>query len=79
MKIYETKGRVGGDGTLKVEAPLELADQEVEVLIRQKRPPASERLAAWQRLAQRVRSLPDVQQITDQDIEREIDAVRSGR
>ncbi len=79
MKAYETSGTVGADGALKVEAPRELANQEVEVLITPKRPPAAERVAAWERLCRRVQGLPQIQQITDEDIQQEIEAVRGGR
>ena len=40
----------GRDGTLTVEAPRKLANLDVDVLIVPKRPPAAERVAAWERL-----------------------------
>lgn len=46
MKVYETKGTVGTDGTLKLQAPPELANTEVNVLILPKRLPVAERVAA---------------------------------
>ncbi len=76
MKVYERKGRVSGDGTLRVEAPAELADQEVEILITKRRPPAGERLAAWRKLFQRLDALPRVREISDEDIQAEIDGAR---
>ena len=78
MKAYETSGTVGADGALKIEAPQELANQEVEVLITPKRPPAAERVAAWERLCRRVQGLAQIQRITDEDIEKEINAGRGG-
>ncbi len=79
MKAYETKGTVGADGTLTVEAPRELANQDVDVLIVPKRPPAAERVAAWERLCLRLQNVPHLQRISEEDIQREIDAVRNGR
>ncbi|MDQ3546748.1 MAG: hypothetical protein M3429_09600 [Verrucomicrobiota bacterium] len=79
MKVYERKGRVSGDGTLSVEAPAELADQEVEILITKKRAPAGERLAAWRRLFQRLEAIPRVREISDEDIQAEIDGARGAR
>lgn len=79
MTAFETKGTVGPDGCLTVEAPQELANQEVNVVILPKRPPAAERLAAWERLRRRLRDLPHIQRISEEDIQREIEAVRSGQ
>ena len=79
MKAYETKGTVGADGTLTVEAPRELANQDVDVLIVPKRPPAAGRVAAWERLCRRLQNVPHLQRVSEEDIQREIDAVRSGR
>ena len=79
MKAYETKGTVGADGILTVEAPRELANQDVDVMILPKRPPAAERVAAWERLCRRLQDLPHIQRISEEDIQREIDAVRSVR
>ena len=79
MKAYETKGTVGADGTLTVDAPQELANQDVDVVILPKRPPAAERVAAWERLCRRLQNAPHIQGISEEDIQREIDAVRSVR
>ncbi|MGH8771899.1 MAG: hypothetical protein ACREV2_12075 [Burkholderiales bacterium] len=67
------------DGSVKIQAPADLRNKEVEVIVMPKRPPAAERVAAWERLFRELRSSPRVQGITEEDIQREIDAVRSGR
>jgi hypothetical protein len=67
------------DGWFKVQAPAELENQEVDVIIVSKRPPAAERKAAWQRLCQEIQSLPAAKEITDEDIQKEIDEYRARR
>ena len=79
MKTYETTATVAADGSVKVKAPPELINQEVDVILRTKRPSAAERVAAWERLCRRIQSLPHIQQVTEEDIQREIDAVRAGQ
>ena len=78
MNTLIKKTKIEPDGWLKVQAP-ELENQEVEVIIVPKRPPATERRADWQRLCEEVQSLPGSKEITDEDIQKEIDDYRAGR
>jgi hypothetical protein len=79
MNTVTKKTRVEPDGWLKVQAPPELQDQEVDVIIVPQRPPAAERLTAWQRLSDEIQNLPDSKEITDEDIQKEIEDFRAGR
>ena len=79
MNTVTKKTKVEPDGWLKVQAPPELEDQEVDVIIVPQRPSAAERLAAWQRLCEEVQNLPSSNEITDEDIQKEIDDYRAGR
>jgi len=77
MNTVTKKTKVESDGWLKVQAPPELENQEVDVIIVPKRPPANERLAAWKRLGEDIQSLPSSKEITDEDIQKEIDDYRA--
>ena len=79
MNTVTKKTKVEPDGWLKVQAPPELENQEVDVIIVPQRPPASERLGAWNRLANEIQNLPNSKEITDADIQKEIDDYRAGR
>jgi hypothetical protein len=79
MNTVTKKTRVEPDGWLKVQAPPELQDQEVDVIIVPQRPPAAERLNGWQRLSDEIQNLPDSKEITDEDIQKEIEDYRAGR
>lgn len=79
MNTVTKKTRVEPDGWLKIQAPPELENQEVDVIIVPKRPPAADRVAAWQRMCEEIQSLPNSKEITDEDIRKEIDDYRAGR
>ena len=79
MNTVTKKTKVESDGWLKVQAPPELENQEVDVIIVPQRPPAAERVAAWERLAEEIQSLPSSKEITDEYIQKEIDDYRAGR
>ena len=79
MNTVTKKTKVEPDGWLKIQAPPELENQEVDVIIVPQRPPVSERVAAWQRLTEEIESLPGSKEITDEDIQKEIDDYRAGR
>ncbi len=79
MNTVTKKTKVEPDGWLKVQAPPELENQEVDVIIVPKRPTASERLAAWQSLFEDTQSLPDLKEITEEEIQKEIDDYRAER
>lgn len=79
MNAITRKTTVQADGWLTVQAPPELQNQEVDVIILPSQPPASERIAAWQRVCHGIQSLPSSRDVTDDDIQREIDDYRAGR
>jgi hypothetical protein len=79
MNTVIKKTKVEPDGWLKVQAPPELENQEVDVIIVPKRPTASERLAAWQSLFEDTQSLPDLKEITEEEIQKEINDYRAER
>lgn len=79
MNTITKKTKVEPDGWLKVQAPPELEHQEVDVIIVPQRPPAAERVAAWQRLCDEAQTLPSSKELTDEDIQKEIDDYRAGR
>ena len=79
MNTVTKKTKVDPNGWLKVQAPPELENQEVDVIIVPQRPPAAERLAGWRRLSEEIQNLPDSREITDEDIQKEIDDYRAGR
>jgi hypothetical protein len=71
MNTVTKKTKVEPDGWLKVQAPPELENQEVDVIIVPQRLPAAERVAAWQRLCEESQNLPTSKEITDEDIQKE--------
>lgn len=79
MNTVIKKTKVEPDGWLKVQAPPELENQEVDVIIVPQRPLAAERVAAWRRLCEEIQNLPGSKEITDEDIQKEIDDYRAGR
>jgi hypothetical protein len=79
MNTVTKKTKVEPDGWLRVQAPPELENQEVDVIIVPRRPPAAERVAGWRRLSEEIQNLPGSKEITDEDIQKEIDDYRAGR
>jgi hypothetical protein len=79
MNTVTKKIRVESNGWLKIQAPPELENQEVAVIIVPPRPIASERLAAWRRLCEGTQTVLDANEITEEDIQKEIDDYRAGR
>ena len=79
MNTVTKKIRVESDGWLKIQAPPELENQEVDVIIVPQRPPAVERLAAWRGLCKEIQNLPDSKEITEDDVQKEIDDYRTER
>ncbi len=79
MNAITKTTKVEPDGWLRIQAPQDWENQEVDVIIVPRRPPAAERVAAWRRLCQKIQSLPGSNEITDEDIQKEIDDYRAGR
>lgn len=79
MNTLTKKTKVESDGWLKIQAPPELENQEVDVIIIPQRPSVSERVAAWRRLTEGIENLSSSEDISDEEIQKEIDDYRAGR
>jgi hypothetical protein len=79
MNTVTKKIKVKAGGWLTIQAPPELENQEVEVIIIPQRANSSERVAAWRRLSQDAQDLTDSKNITEEEIQKEIDDYRAGR
>jgi hypothetical protein len=79
MNTLMKRTKVESDGWLKIQAPPELENQEVDVIIIPQRPTASERVAAWRRSTEEIGRLPGSNDLTDEEIQKEIDDYRAGR
>ena len=78
MEIYETSATVEERGQVRVAGVPFAPGTEVEVTISPKRRSAEEFAAAWQRVCAELRSRPDLQNVTDEEIREEIDRYRAG-
>ena len=79
MKTYETSATVEDQGRVQVVGVPFAAGTQVEVSISPKRLSADEFAAAWQRVCAELRGRPGLQNITDEDIRKEIDGYRAGQ
>jgi hypothetical protein len=79
MKSITRKIRVSPEGWVSVQAPAELGNQEVDVIIIPRRVPAEERVAAWKRLCDKVQNLESSKEITEDEIRKEIEDYRAGQ
>ena len=79
MNTVTKKTKVEDNGWLKVQVPPELRNQEVDVIIVPQRPPPAERVAAWLDLSEKTQNLPDAKNISEEEIQREVDDYRTGR
>jgi len=79
MNTVTKKTKVEPNGWLKIQAPPELENQEVDVIIVPRRPTSSERVAAWRSLCDETQAVPIAKDITEEDIQKEIDEHRAGR
>ena len=77
MTTITRKAKVEPDGWLKVQASVELGNQDVDVIIVPRRRSASERVALWRQLSNEVQGLPGMSEITDDDIQKEIEDYRA--
>jgi hypothetical protein len=77
MNIYETSATVEDQGQVRVAGVPFAPGTEVEVTISPKRRPAEEFTAAWQRVCAELRGRPELKEITDEDIRKEIDRYRA--
>ena len=74
MQAYETSATVQGQGEVRV-AGVPFA---AEVMISPRRKSAEEFAQAWQRVCSQLRSTPGLDQLTDADIQTEIEEYRAG-
>ena len=79
MKVYETTATVENHGHVRVADVPFAPGTEVEVTISPKRRSAEEFTAAWAQVCGRLRSLPRVQSMSEDDVQQEIDAYRAGQ
>jgi hypothetical protein len=78
MQAYETSATVQSQGEVHVAGVPFEPGTEVEVTISPRRKKAEEFAAAWQRVCEQIRRIPALQDLTDADIQREIDHYRTG-
>jgi hypothetical protein len=78
MQAYETSATVQGQGEVHVAGVPFAAGTEVEVMISPRRKDAAEFAQAWERVCRQIRATPGVDELTDADIQTEIDRYRAG-
>ena len=79
MPAYETTATIDSGGELRLsDVPFEPGTQ-VEVFVMPKRSSADEFVAKWQQVCQAIRSQQTGSEITDEEIQAEIDAYRAGQ
>ena len=76
MQTFRAVVKVGQDGRIEVSGAPFSPGEEVEVVVSDKRLTREQRLALWDEAVRKLRATPGVEQITDEDIEGEIEAYR---
>jgi hypothetical protein len=76
MKAYETNATVEGRGQIHLAGVPFAAGTEVEVTISPKRRSAEEFAAEWQEICEKLRQRPGLSEISDEEIQKEIDDLR---
>lgn len=79
MQSYETSTTVQGQGLVSVTGVPFAPGTEVEVTISPRRKSAEEFAAAWQRVCHELRDTTGLENITDDEIQKEIDGYRAGQ
>ena len=79
MKAFATSTTVDSDGKIQVSDVPFASGTEVEVTVNQKRLSPDAFRAAWERICRELRAQPGVGNLTDAEIQREIDDYRAGR
>jgi hypothetical protein len=79
MQAYETSATVQGQGFVSVAGVPFAPGTEVEVTISPKRSLPEQFAAAWQRVCRDLRTTEGVENITDDEIQKEIDRYRAGQ
>jgi hypothetical protein len=78
MQTYATSTTVQGQGEVHVAGVPFAAGTEVEVMISPRRKNAAEFAQAWERVCSQIRATPGVDEISEADIQTEIDRYRAG-
>jgi hypothetical protein len=78
MQTYATSTTVQGQGEVHVAGVPFAAGTEVEVMISPRRKNAAEFAQAWERVCSQIRRAPGVDEISEADIQTEIDRYRAG-
>jgi hypothetical protein len=79
MQAYETSTTVQGEGVVSVAGVPFEPGTEVEVMISPRRKSAAAFAAAWRRVCHEIRASPGSENLTDDDIQKEIDAHRAAQ
>ena len=79
MKAFETSATVQPQGDVRVVGVPFAPGTEVEVTISPRRKTAAEFVETWQRVTSDLRKLPQKGEISDGEIQQEIDDYRAGR
>ncbi len=79
MRSFDTVTVVDANGEIRLSQLPYSPGTEVQVNISPKRQSAAEFLSAWEQSCETLRSTPHLQQITDVEIQQEIDDYRAGR
>ncbi len=79
MNTYKTYAQVDASGRLVLDGLPFAVGSLLEILVVDQSHQPTERLESWQTLMRHVQALPQSQNITDQDITAEIEAIRSGQ
>ena len=79
MKTYETSATVEAQGQVRVAGVPFAPGTEVEVTISPKRSSAEEFAAAWARLCAELRDRPDIKELSETEVDEQIQRYRTGR
>jgi hypothetical protein len=78
MKAYETSATVEAQGQVRLSGVPFAPGTQVEVTISPIRRSGQEFAAAWQRVSAQLRSRASLQNVSDEEIQKEIDGYRAG-
>ncbi len=79
MSSFETSATVGEQGSVQVAGVPFAPGTEVRVIVAPKRASGEEFARAWAELYRGIRNRPGAAEITDEEIQQEIDDYRAGR
>ena len=79
MNAFETCTTVYAEGEIRLSGVPFAAGTEVEVTVSARRKSGAEFRAAWERVCGEIRALPQLRDVSEQDIQEEIAAYRADR